>query len=58
MKKRAAGLKRPLVIILHIIEDIAEFGMRFDVLIVPPGSFNLLGAVSVHHLDNAWLEGQ
>jgi len=39
-------------------EEISGLGMRFDVLIVPPAALNLLGAVSVHHLDNAWLEGQ
>ena len=36
----------------------SALAMRFDVLIVPPGRVNLLGAVSVCHLDNAWLAGQ
>ena len=43
-------------------EDIAEMDMRFDVMVVPPAAHNLarnlLGALSIHHLDNAWLEGQ
>lgn len=56
---------------LHFIahnEGYNEFDMRFDVMIVPPellksGGFfkvpvNVLGAISVRHLDNAWLAGQ
>ena len=39
-------------------EEVAEMAMRFDVMVVPPNAHNLLGALSVHHLDNAWLEGQ
>ena len=39
-------------------EDVVMLDMRFDVLIVPSGSSNLLGAVCVRHLDNAWLAGQ
>jgi len=47
-------------------EGIAGYEMRFDVLVVPPEILkrsghlanNLLGAVSVRHLDNAWLYGQ
>ena len=35
-----------------------EYAMRFDVLIVPPNATpNLLGAVDVDHLDNAWFMG-
>ena len=39
-------------------EEMAEAPMRFDVLVIPPQASNLLGALCVHHLDNAWLEGQ
>ncbi len=47
-------------------EDVADYDMRFDVLIVPPAlcergdniMHNLLGAFGVVHLDNAWLAGQ
>ena len=43
-------------------EDMATCGMRFDVLVVPPEALkerlNLLGAVSVRHLDNAWVCGE
>ncbi len=43
---------------ISLHEEIAPLDMRFDVLIVPQGAVNLLGAVSVRHLDNAWLSGQ
>ena len=39
-------------------DEMAGMAMRFDVIVVPPATHNLLGALSVHHLDNAWLEGQ
>lgn len=40
-------------------EEVAEMDMRFDVVVMPPNAKpNLLGAVSVHHLDNAWLYGE
>ena len=47
-------------------ENVCDMDMRFDVLVVPPQALNfeggvmpkLLGAFSVHHLDNAWLAGQ
>lgn len=43
-------------------EDLADMAMRFDVIVVPPevlrGGLNLLGAVCIEHLDNAWMEGQ
>ncbi|MCB9983513.1 MAG: YraN family protein [Rhodospirillales bacterium] len=43
-------------------EEFAGLDMRFDVMVVPPGvlqgGLNLLGAVSVLHLDNAWFDGQ
>ena len=43
-------------------KDVAGLAMRFDVLVVPPEVFgrglNILGAVCVRHLDNAWFAGQ
>ena len=43
-------------------EEVADYTMRFDVIVVPPGTVkfggNLLGAFSLRHLDNAWLAGQ
>lgn len=39
-------------------EDKAEWGMRFDVLVVPPNAPKLLVPISVRHLDNAWMAGQ
>lgn len=47
--------------------DMAEYTMRFDVIVVPETALrasdridahNLLGGDGVHHLDNAWLAGQ
>ena len=44
-------------------ENLANLGMRFDVIVVSSGNKqffkpNLFGAVSIQHLDNAWFAGQ
>lgn len=40
-------------------EDYIDFGMRFDVITVPSKSaHNLLAAISIQHLDNAWIAGE